>query len=256
MIALTTPFGLNGKTVIVTGGSSGIGRVTAIVCSRLGGRVVLLGRDESRLRSVHSSLEGDAKHMWYSADLTDSQKAPELVETIVSDVGRVQGVVHCAGISTTLPLRVLAEKHLDNFFSTNVSSAILLTRLLTRPSIMGDGGSVVFLSSVMGMVGEAGKTLYSLTKGALIAGAKSLAVELAEKRIRVNCISPGVVETPMSQQAVYSRDEVSRRRIESYHPLGLGKPEDVANAIIFLLSDASRWITGTNLVVDGGYTAR
>ena len=106
------------------------------------------------------------------------------------------------------------------------------------------------------MVGEMGKTVYSLTKGALIAGAKSLALELAMRNIRVNTISPGVVITPMSQNAVYSQDEESFSRVKNLHPLGLGKPEDVANACIYLLSDASRWVTGTNLVVDGGYTAR
>ena len=117
------------------------------------------------------------------------------------------------------------------------------------------GGSIIFISSVMGMVGETGKVLYGMTKGALIAGTKSLALELARKKIRVNCISPGVVVSPMSENAIYSKDEKSLQRIKDLHPLGLGEAEDVANSCIFLLSDAGKWISGTNLVVDGGYTA-
>ena len=111
-------------------------------------------------------------------------------------------------------------------------------------------------TSVMGIVGEVAKSLYSMTKGALIAGSRSLAIELADRKIRVNCISPGVVVTPMTQKAVYSRDDESMKKVTELHPLGLGTPEDVANACIYLLSDASRWISGTNLIADGGYTAR
>jgi NAD(P)-dependent dehydrogenase (short-subunit alcohol dehydrogenase family) len=146
---------------------------------------------------------------------------------------------------------------MDEFFHANVHSAINLTRIVTKQSRKSEeGASVVFISSVMGIVGENGKSLYSMTKGALIAGARSLAIELAPRNIRVNCISPGVVESPMSKGAIYSRNEESLNKIRGMHPLGLGRPEDVANASVFLLSDASRWITGTNLIVDGGYLAR
>jgi len=118
------------------------------------------------------------------------------------------------------------------------------------------GGSIIFISSVMGVVGENGKTMYSMTKGALISAVKSLSIELATRKIRINAISPGVVETPMSKNAIYSRNEESLDKIKSLHPLGLGQPEDVANACVFLLSDASKWITGTNMLVDGGYLAK
>jgi NAD(P)-dependent dehydrogenase (short-subunit alcohol dehydrogenase family) len=146
---------------------------------------------------------------------------------------------------------------MEEFFHVNVHSAFNLTRIITKPSgISEEGASIVFISSVMGIVGENGKSLYSMTKGALIAGARSLAIELAPRNIRVNCISPGVVVSPMSKGAVYSKDEESLNKIKGLHPLGLGHTEDVANACIYLLSDASRWVTGTNMVVDGGYTAR
>src|SRR5699024_11904858 len=118
------------------------------------------------------------------------------------------------------------------------------------------GSSMVFLPSVMGRVGQAGKAIYSLKKAAVLGVSRSMAVELASKGVRINCISPGVVESPMSKSAVYSRNEEARSRIESMHPLGLGKPEDVAHAARYLLSEASNWVTGTNLFVDGGYTAR
>jgi len=132
-----------------------------------------------------------------------------------------------------------------------------LTRLTVKQSnISGEYASIIFISSVMGMAGETGKSLYSMTKGALIAGVRSLAIELAPRNIRVNCISPGVVESPMSKNAVYSRNEDALNKIKAFHPLGLGQPEDVANACIYLLSDAAKWVTGTNLIVDGGYLTR
>jgi NAD(P)-dependent dehydrogenase (short-subunit alcohol dehydrogenase family) len=139
----------------------------------------------------------------------------------------------------------------------NVYGAMNVTRLLTRrQNISPQGGSIIFISSIMGVAGENGKSLYSMTKGALIAGTRSLAIELAPRKIRVNCISPGVVETPMSNSAIYSQHAESLDKIRNLHPLGLGSPTDVANACTFLLSDASKWITGINLIIDGGYTAR
>jgi NAD(P)-dependent dehydrogenase (short-subunit alcohol dehydrogenase family) len=172
-------------------------------------------------------------------------------------LGNLHGLVNAAGISTTLPLKLISPEKLDAFFKTNVIAAINLAKIFTKLDVVcREGGSIVFISSVMGVVGEAGKTMYSLSKGALIAGTRSLALELASKKIRVNAISPGVVETPMSQNAIYSQDEESKQRILSLHPLGLGTTTDIAHACIYLLSNASRWITGTNLIIDGGYTSR
>ena len=132
-----------------------------------------------------------------------------------------------------------------------------LAWVLTKPAHMAEeGGSLVFITSVMATVGESGKSLYALTKGAVLAAAKSLAIELAPKNIRVNCVSPGVVVSPMSQKSFYSQGEETLNHIKSLHPLGLGTPEDVAAACVYLLSDAARWVTGSNLVVDGGYSAR
>jgi NAD(P)-dependent dehydrogenase (short-subunit alcohol dehydrogenase family) len=254
---MSNPFTLSGKTVAVTGASSGIGRACAIQCAAMGARVVLLGRDRDRLYSSLKSLPHNDVHLSYAADLLDYERVQVVVQEVIETFGQLHGVVHCAGISTTLPLKLVTPEKLDLFFRTNVHGAINLTRLVSRKAVMADsGGSIVFISSVMGSLGEAGKTLYSLTKGALHAGAKSLALELAPRRIRVNCIAPGVVESPMSENAVYRQDDASLERIRSLHPLGFGKPEDVACAATFFLSDAARWITGTTLFVDGGYSAR
>jgi NAD(P)-dependent dehydrogenase (short-subunit alcohol dehydrogenase family) len=251
------PFLLNGKNILITGASSGIGRATAIQCAEMGARVILLGRDHDRLENTLSGMANASEHLIYSVDLTDYDAVHEIVKDSVQKVGRISGVVHSAGISTTLPIKLLTPEKLDKFFRTNVHGAINLTKLVTRLAVMAEGGgSIVFISSVMGAVGEAGKTLYSLTKGALHAGAKSLAIELASRKIRVNCIAPGVVESPMSNNAVYSQDEQLLEKIRSLHPLGFGKAEDVAYASVYLLSDAARWITGTTLFIDGGYTAR
>lgn len=248
-------FSLKGKTILITGASSGIGRSCAIECSKAAATIFAFGRDEDRLNETISSLEGEGKA--FSVDLTKTDDVDQVMKSLEDEGVVIDGLIHSAGISTTLPLRMITPDKIQPLFDVNVSSAIYLSRWVTRKKMVPENGSsIVFLSSVMGSVGEAGKTIYSITKGALLSASRSMAVELASRKIRVNCISPGVVETPMSDRAVYSRNEDARKKIEDLHPLGLGKPEDVANAAIYLMSDASGWVTGTNLFVDGGYTAR
>jgi len=249
------PFSVTNKTIIVTGASSGIGRQCAISCSKLGARIIIMGRNTGRLKETMTMLDDDQKHMLYSLDLTDHEKLGEFVKFVKTGWDHVDGIVNCAGVSTTLPFRRVTPEKMDEFFQNNVISAFNLCRVIIQEKLMGDNGSIIFLSSVMGIAGATGKTLYGMTKGALLSGAKSLALELAPKNIRVNCISPGVVISPMSKNAIYSKDEESLQRVTDLHPLGLGEVEDVANACIYLLSDAAKWITGSNLVIDGGYTA-
>jgi NAD(P)-dependent dehydrogenase (short-subunit alcohol dehydrogenase family) len=249
-------FFLHDKTIVVTGASSGIGRQTAIACSSAGAKVVLFGRNLSRLEETRTMMERAHTHRVVALDFANSATIEQTVADILSGM-KIHGMVHAAGISTTLPFRSVSDGKLEEFFRVNVFSALALTRLLTKPSFLEESGaSVIFVASVMGVVGESGKTIYSATKGALISASRSMAVELAVKNVRVNCISPGVVVTPMTDNAVYSQDAESRANIERLHPLGVGSPTDVANAALYLLSDASRWVTGTNLIVDGGYTAR
>lgn len=250
-------FGLDNKTILITGASSGIGRVCAIECSKAGATVIASGRNEDRLAATMSQIDERKEHRSLCLDLTNYPVVDQVMKSLEDENVKIDGVVHSAGISTTLPLRVITPEKMQSFFDTNVSAAIYLSRWITKRSLMPESGTnIVFLSSVMGSVGESGKTIYSLTKGALLAATRSLAVELADKNVRVNCISPGVVDSPMSKSAIYSRSEEALTEIKKLHPLGLGTPEDVAYAVIFLLSEASRWVTGSNLFVDGGYTAR
>lgn len=250
-------FSLENKLILITGASSGIGRQCAINCSKMGASVVLLGRNRERLKETQISMKYPENHLIYSVDLLEFDKISEIVKEIVLKKGKIYGLINNAGISTTLPLSSVSPAKMDNFFKTNVIGAVNLTRQVVKISnFYQKGGSLIFLSSVMGSVGEKGKSLYAMTKGAIISTVKSLALELACRNIRVNSISPGVVETPMSKNAIYSRNQKSYNEIINKHPLGLGTPEDIANACIYLLSDASRWVTGTNLIVDGGYLAK
>ncbi|MCT4588714.1 MAG: SDR family oxidoreductase [Carboxylicivirga sp.] len=249
-------FSLAGKTIVVTGASSGIGRACAILCAQQGARLLLIGRNVERLQETVDQAENGQQHQTLQVDLCDYESVEEQMKQLLPQLGNIHGLVNCAGISTTLPFNSVRTEKMRHFFETNVFATLHLTRLLLKSKRFEKAGSVVFISSVMGVVGSAGKSLYSMTKGALISASRSLALEYAPKKIRFNCISPGVVETPMSQKAVYSRSEQALNQIKALHPLGLGNANDVAQSCIFLLSDASSWITGINLVVDGGYTAR
>lgn len=250
------PFTLEGKNILITGASSGIGRQCAIDCSKMGARVILVARNQERLYETLSHMEGK-DNLCVSYDLTNLVDMSLMVKGIVSKVGPIDGVLHCAGISVTAPLKLTTVEHLDKFFKTNVYSAIFLTKEVCKLKNYNKlGTSIVFFSSVMGMVGESLKSSYSLTKGALLSGMRSLSCEYAKKNIRFNCISPGVIETPINASQPYMADPELRSEFESKHLLGIGKCTDISNACIYLLSNASSWVTGQNLIVDGGYTVR
>ena len=249
-------FGLNKKNIIVTGASSGIGRGCAITFSQLGANVILIGRNKERLENTYNKLD-KGNHLIVSQDITEYDKLEEVVNTAVEKVGKISGFVHSAGIEMTLPLRSMNPSCYEDMFAINVISGFELARIISKKKYLDENGaSFVFISSVMGMLGQAGKVGYCSSKGALISGAKAMALELVSKNIRVNCILPGVVETEMSNKMFQGLSVESKREIIDMHPLGLGKPTDVAYVCVFLLSDAARWITGTNLVIDGGYSAK
>ena len=251
----SNPFSLDNKTIIVTGASSGIGRQVAISCSQMGARIAMIARNKDRLQETSDQLSGKG-HLAISYDLTDLEHQKDLVDDIVATMGTIHGLVNCAGISTTLPLKLMTPEKVALFYKTNVFATLELTRqVLSAKNIGKEGASIIFFASVMGVVGESAKAIYGSTKGALIAGAKSLAIEYARKKVRVNVVSPGVVITPINANQPYIADPEKRAILESRHPLGLGETTDIANACIFLLSDASRWITGQNLIIDGGYTS-
>lgn len=250
------PFSLEGKTVVVTGASSGIGRQCAISCSQMGARGVLIARNKQRLAETLSQMEGEG-HLSVPVDLTDFDVIKEKVKEIVTAVGPIDGLVNCAGISMTLPLKLMDAQKVEEFFQANVFSAIELTRHFCQmENVKKEGASIIFLSSIMGIVGDNGKSLYSMTKGALLSAVRSLACEYARRKIRFNAISPGAILTPINQDLPHMKNPEARAALESKHLLGLGRTSDVANACLYLLSDASRWVTGQNLIVDGGYTVR
>lgn len=249
-------YSLEGRNIVVSGASSGIGRSTAILCNQLGATVILIGRNEERLQETKGQFVEPSNGIIFQGDLQQGEFFDSFEAFLVSKKIKVNGLVHAAGISPTIPLRILSPEKMDSAIETNIKSSLSLSRLLCKANICGEGMSIVFITSVMASVGASGKSLYGMTKGALVAASKSLAIEYAPKGIRFNTVSPGVVLTPMSLSSVYANDAAAMQAVANLHPLGLGQPEDVAYTAAFLLSRASRWITGSDIKIDGGYTAR
>ena len=249
------PFSLKDKTILISGASSGIGARAAIDCSQSGAKVILLGRNKKRLQEVEGQCNQQKKPFSYAFDLTIDQQINALIQ-VLQEVPVIDGFVHAAGISGTFPFRYASTKKMEDLFRINVFSGFELTRLMIKNKILSEkGASIVFISSVMAMVGENAKSVYSMTKGAVESATRSLAIEFADKKIRFNCISPALVESPMSKNTFKDLETAAYEKVKNMHPLGTGKPEDVSHACLYLLSDAAKWVTGSNLVVDGGYTA-
>lgn len=248
---MQNPFSLEGKTILVTGASSGIGRQTCISISRAGGIVMATGRNRQRLMETMDLLQG-AGHRHITADLTREDDRNALLDMLPP----LSGVFHSAGVMKLIPYHFVTESHLRNIYKTNYESAVLLTQGLLKRKLIMDGGSIVFVASTSGLFGAKALAAYAGSKGALIASSRVLALEVAPRNIRSNCLAPALVETPM---AAYASDSVSAETFaesRKLYPLGFGKPEDVANAAVFLLADASRWITGTTMILDGGCTCQ
>jgi NAD(P)-dependent dehydrogenase (short-subunit alcohol dehydrogenase family) len=241
--------------VLVTGASSGIGRATAVALGERGLTVALAGRDEARLAETLASLPGEG-HRSFVADLTDPTARAGLVDSVVDAFGPLHGLAHCAGVQTVQPVRGSTTSVVDGMLSVNVTSALQLVRAFRRRGCRAERASVVLVSSVLGLVGQPGAAAYSASKGALISMTKSLALELAREGIRVNCVCPGTVATPMLHDLARTIGDDGVQKVAEAHPLGIGRASDVAASIRFLLSDDARWVTGSALVVDGGYTAR
>lgn len=248
------PLALTGRCIVITGASSGIGRETARLLSQLGARVVLVGRNEDRLAETLRSLDGDG-HRVEPFDLASTDEIPCWLKRVAALSGPLHGLVHSAGIHKLRPIRVLNANTVEDVMRINVGAAIGLAKGFCQKGVCAPGGSLVFLSSVAALTGQAGLAAYAASKGAIVALTKSLAVELAGERIRVNCVAPGVVATEMGQGLLAMLTPEQGAALEAMHLLGLGEARDVSYAIAFLLAETSRWITGTVLVVDGGYTA-
>jgi NAD(P)-dependent dehydrogenase (short-subunit alcohol dehydrogenase family) len=248
------PLDLTGRRYLVTGGGSGLGKGIAILLGRLGARVTLAGRDGSRLEAVLADLPGEG-HDASAFDLADTDAIPGWM-TACSAAGPYAGVAHCAGIQTLKPLRACTAEFIDRTMRVNVASAIGLARGLRQKDVAIRPASLVLMSSTAGLTGQAGNIVYATSKGALVAAARTMAMELVREGIRVNAVAPALVPTPMSEKSmrIWSKEQLDA--MVAQHPMGLGTVEDIANAVVFLLSDMARWITGTTLVVDGGYTAQ
>lgn len=249
------PLTLARRRYLVTGASCGIGRATAILLSKLGAQVILVARNVEALEETKRCMNGE--HIVAPFDLSSPLGDYQgWLSNVVNDFGKLNGLVHCAGKNFSFPLKAISEKSLQEAFDINVGSAFKLASVFRRRNIsVSEHKSIVFLSSVMGRVGQPGASLYAATKGSIVALTKSLALELMNDKIRVNCVSPACVETKMTTDLINKMSDDQALRIKSHHPMGFGRPEDIANMIVFLLSDAAEWITGADFAVDGGYTA-
>lgn len=242
------PFSLEGKTILVTGASSGIGRGVCIDTSKMGATIHLTARNEERLQETLNQMEGE-KHQVHIYDLCDKAA----LESLVDSLPQLDGVVLCAGIIKTVPVKNISEEALDEIFNTNIMADIRMVSRMLKKKKLNRGSSVVFISSVSTFNVKIGNSLYSATKGAVNSFAKAMALEVAKQEMRVNCIQPGFVPSNILSSGAIEEDAFLKFYAER-HPLGFGTPTDIANGCIYLLSDASKWVTGSIFTIDGGYT--
>lgn len=245
------PYSLEGKCILITGASSGIGRAAAIECSKLGAKVIITARNNERLQETFEMLEGDG-HLLYPCDLSNHDSIAQLAY----DIPAINGMISNAGTNKMIPISFMKYDEVQEIFNVNTVAPMLLLKEVCKKKKLSKGSSVVFTSSMAGVGAAAtGNGVYTASKGAISSFIKVAALELAPRKIRVNAVCPGMTQTPM----IYDdnvQDEELKKDMERY-PLGrYGEPRDIAWAMIYLLSDASSWVTGTNLIIDGGLTVR
>lgn len=243
------PFSLDGKTIFVTGASSGIGRSISVICSQMGAQLIITGRNSERLNETYTLLQGD-NHVQLQADLNNIIEIGKLI----SALPKIDGFVCNAGIARPVVLQQAEESDVNDLVSINALAPINLTRLLIQDKKLNKNASIVFMSSINGnQCSSIGNSVYAATKSALTGFMKGVALELSHRKIRVNCINPGMIETDIFTGSAIGTDELEADKRK--YPLGrYGKPEEVAYAAVYLLSDAAQWVTGTSLLIDGGFT--
>lgn len=242
-----------GRTVLVTGATSGIGRATAVYLSRLGARIVLSGRDEARLAESRSLLTGEG-HSSYLFDLSDTAAIVPWLKSVCAEVGPLHGLAHCAGMQVTRALQAINADFVQDTLMQNLAACLMLAQAFRLKACHVAPASIVFVASTTALKAAPGNVAYAASKGGVIAMTRTLGLELIRDGVRVNAVAPGLIDTPMAQRF---RDvtEYGFQKLVEMHPLGLGQADDVAAAIAFLLADTSRWITGATLAVDGGLLA-
>lgn len=246
---MTNPYDLSGKKILVTGASSGIGYETCLAISRQGGTFIAIARRVELLEKLIE--ESGNENSFILADLSQIEDIQKIVELMPN----IDGIVHSAGIVTLAPVKFYSKELMNSIRETNFDSIALLINLITKKKKINKGSSIVLVASIAGLFGMKGNGIYAASKGALIAISKVWASEFSSNRIRVNCVSPGMVKTEITNKSI---DDLSLEVIqqdEKKYPLGYGEAIQVANPIIFLLSEASSWITGQNLILDGGRTS-
>lgn len=241
-----TKFSLNNFSVLITGASSGIGRACAIEASSLGANCILVGRNETELQKTKSLCKNDSTIV--IADITNAAD----IGGIINQTPKLNGLVHCAGIINPRPIKFLKEGNIKEIFDINFNAPVLLTTALMQGNKFNDAASIVFISSISSQHPYFGGSMYVSSKAALEAFSKTLAIEIAPKKMRSNVILPGLVKTQMLEETKLATGEEQFNAYETQYPLGFGEPEDVANAVCYLLSPEARWITGSELKMDGG----
>jgi len=246
---MQNPFSLEGKTILITGASSGIGKAVAQECAAAGATCIIAARNEERLLATLSTLDGE-DHQYMLADLSNTKS----IEAIVEQLPKLDGVVSCAGIVETKMLKFTEEEDLLRLFNTNAFSSIRLIRTLVQQKKLKKEASIVIISSISGVkCGYLGGSIYGATKGALEGFTKATALELAPQKIRVNTITPGMVETSLLKDSEIDSELLEADK-QKYPLKRYGNPEEVGYSAVYLLSDATKWMTGTSLLIDGGYT--
>lgn len=249
------PLDLSGRRYLITGAGSGMGRAASVYLSKLGAELVLVDINEPELAVTKELCENSTYA--YKIDLTNSNEIKAQIALMTEQVGKLHGLVHCAGRSYVAPLKVLDENKALDIYKLNSYAAIELAKcFISKRVYAGEYGSIVLISSVYGVVGSAANVGYAMTKGAIQSITKALAIELAPRKIRVNCIVPGFVKTEMADEIHTMFSDEYQETIEKMHPLGWGCPDDIAAGIAYLFSDMSKWITGSILSIDGGFTAQ
>ncbi|MCD4650553.1 MAG: SDR family oxidoreductase [Candidatus Cloacimonetes bacterium] len=243
---------LEQKTIIITGASAGIGRQCAIDCSKAGACVVLIARSVDKLLETRSMLE-DGNHLVFPYDLSNCEDINVAIKDIVKKVGHVHGFIHSAGAADTMPFQAVSPEDMLVLHKVNTISAFEIARQISKPGCLSPtGASFIFISSIRAIHPEPGTIAYAASKSALVSGMKVIALELAKKKVRCNCISPGFIRTDILDEYLGQIDEEEKQRVLAGSLLGLGEPIDVSRMAIFLLSDQARFITGTDIVIDGG----